>query len=160
MKGSRTRLRKVPPEREREEAAVPEAIERLISRGPPAGSGIPFEDQTLGAGNRVECSVLETIDPWHRRPVVEAREELATKNHPPRPADHDSHQVRCVSRRHEIDDRHTTRIGFEFGFEDERAGTVAPARAARRILWGRQLSGWNLPPLVIRAFGAHCHQRT
>src|SRR6266487_936711 len=40
MKGSRTRLRKVLPEREREEAAVPEAIERLISRGPPAGSGI------------------------------------------------------------------------------------------------------------------------
>jgi hypothetical protein len=36
MKGSRTRLRKVLPEREREEAAVPEAIERLISRGPPA----------------------------------------------------------------------------------------------------------------------------
>jgi hypothetical protein len=24
----------------------------------------------------------------------------------------------------------------------------------------RQLSGWNLPPLVIRAFGAHCQQRT
>ena len=23
----------------------------------------------------------------------------------------------------------------------------------------RQLSGWNLPPLVIRAFGAHCHLR-
>jgi hypothetical protein len=23
----------------------------------------------------------------------------------------------------------------------------------------RQLSGWNLPPLVIRAFGAHCHRR-
>src|SRR6266511_317072 len=44
MKGSRTRLRKVLPEPEREEAAVPEAIERLISRGPPAGSGIPFED--------------------------------------------------------------------------------------------------------------------
>jgi hypothetical protein len=22
----------------------------------------------------------------------------------------------------------------------------------------RQLSGWNLPPLVIRAFGAHCQQ--
>jgi hypothetical protein len=43
MKGSRSRLRKVLPEREREEAAVLEAIERLISRGPPAGSGIPFE---------------------------------------------------------------------------------------------------------------------
>ena len=24
----------------------------------------------------------------------------------------------------------------------------------------RQLSGWNPPPLVIRAFGAHCHYRT
>src|ERR1700724_743051 len=24
----------------------------------------------------------------------------------------------------------------------------------------RQLSGWNLPSLVIRAFGAHCQQRT
>jgi hypothetical protein len=24
----------------------------------------------------------------------------------------------------------------------------------------RQLSGWNLPPLVIRAFGAHCQTRT
>jgi hypothetical protein len=24
----------------------------------------------------------------------------------------------------------------------------------------RQFSGWNLPPLVIRAFGAHCHQAT
>jgi hypothetical protein len=24
----------------------------------------------------------------------------------------------------------------------------------------RQLSGWNLPPLVIRAFGAHCQSAT
>jgi hypothetical protein len=24
----------------------------------------------------------------------------------------------------------------------------------------RQLSGWNLPPLVIRAFGAHCQMAT
>jgi hypothetical protein len=24
----------------------------------------------------------------------------------------------------------------------------------------RQLSGWNLPPLMIRAFGAHCQLRT
>ena len=38
-----TRLRELPPGRGREEAAVSEAIERLISRGPPAGSGIPFE---------------------------------------------------------------------------------------------------------------------
>jgi hypothetical protein len=24
----------------------------------------------------------------------------------------------------------------------------------------RQLSGWNLPPLMIRAFGAHCQEQT
>jgi hypothetical protein len=24
----------------------------------------------------------------------------------------------------------------------------------------RQFSGWNLPPLMIRAFGAYCHVRT
>jgi hypothetical protein len=24
----------------------------------------------------------------------------------------------------------------------------------------RQLSGWILPPLMIRAFGAHCHMQT
>jgi hypothetical protein len=24
----------------------------------------------------------------------------------------------------------------------------------------RQLSGWILPPLMIRAFGAHCHEPT
>jgi len=24
----------------------------------------------------------------------------------------------------------------------------------------RQLSGWNLPPLIIRAFGAHCQEET
>jgi hypothetical protein len=24
----------------------------------------------------------------------------------------------------------------------------------------RQLSGWNLPPLMIRAFGAHCQEET
>jgi hypothetical protein len=34
MKGSRTRLRKVLPEREREEAAVPEVIERLTAQSP------------------------------------------------------------------------------------------------------------------------------
>jgi hypothetical protein len=34
-----------------------------------------------------------------------------------------------------------------------------PARAARQLP-DPQLSGWNLPPLVIRAFGAHCHERT
>src|SRR5262249_21770190 len=39
----RDRIRKILLEREREEAAAREAIERLISRGPPAGSGISFD---------------------------------------------------------------------------------------------------------------------
>jgi ABC transporter substrate binding protein len=43
MTGFRARIRAILLERERREAAVREAIERLISRGPPTGSGIPFE---------------------------------------------------------------------------------------------------------------------
>jgi hypothetical protein len=39
----RDRIRKILLEREREEAAAREAIERLISRGPPKGSGISFD---------------------------------------------------------------------------------------------------------------------
>jgi hypothetical protein len=43
MTGLRARIRKVLLERERKEAAAREAIECLISRGPPAGSGISFD---------------------------------------------------------------------------------------------------------------------
>jgi hypothetical protein len=43
MTGMRDRIRAILLQRERKEAAVREAIERLISRGPPTGSGIPFE---------------------------------------------------------------------------------------------------------------------
>jgi hypothetical protein len=43
MTGMRARIRAILLERERKEAAVREAIERLISRDPPTGSGIPFE---------------------------------------------------------------------------------------------------------------------
>jgi len=35
-----------------------------------------------------------------------------------------------------------------------------PAEPLVRYQINRQLSGWNLPPLVIRAFGAHCQNRT
>ena len=35
-----------------------------------------------------------------------------------------------------------------------------PAKPLVSYQINRQLSGWNLPPLVIRAFGAHCQQRT
>jgi hypothetical protein len=43
MTALRARIRAILLERERKEAAVREAIERVISRGPPTGSGIPFE---------------------------------------------------------------------------------------------------------------------
>jgi hypothetical protein len=43
MAGMRARIRAILLERERKESAVREAIERLISRGPPPGSGIPLE---------------------------------------------------------------------------------------------------------------------
>src|ERR1700738_1574875 len=35
-----------------------------------------------------------------------------------------------------------------------------PAKPLVSYQINRQLSGWNLPPQVIRAFGAHCHVRT
>jgi hypothetical protein len=35
-----------------------------------------------------------------------------------------------------------------------------PAEPLVSFQINRQLSGWNLPPLVIRAFGAHGHYRT
>jgi hypothetical protein len=38
------------------------------------------------------------------------------------------------------------------------SGCPAEPLVSYRI--NRQLSGWNPPPLVIRAFGAHCHNRT
>src|ERR1700730_7841864 len=37
---------------------------------------------------------------------------------------------------------------------------IYPAEPLVSYQINRQLSGWNLPPLVIRAFGAHCHERT
>jgi hypothetical protein len=35
-----------------------------------------------------------------------------------------------------------------------------PAEPLVSFQINRQLSGWNLPPLVIRAFGAHGHNLT
>jgi len=35
-----------------------------------------------------------------------------------------------------------------------------PAKPLVSYLIYRNLSGWNPPPLVIRAFGAHCHLQT
>jgi hypothetical protein len=35
-----------------------------------------------------------------------------------------------------------------------------PAKPLVSYQINRQLSGWNLPPLMIRAFGAHGHKET
>jgi hypothetical protein len=35
-----------------------------------------------------------------------------------------------------------------------------PAKPLVSFRINRQLSGWNLPPLMIRAFGAHCQLET
>jgi hypothetical protein len=35
-----------------------------------------------------------------------------------------------------------------------------PAKPLVSFRINRQLSGWNLPPLMIRAFGAHGHHST
>jgi hypothetical protein len=41
-----------------------------------------------------------------------------------------------------------------------RYGDALPGRAARQLPINRQLSGWNLPLLMIRAFGAHGQKET
>jgi hypothetical protein len=35
-----------------------------------------------------------------------------------------------------------------------------PTKPLASFRINRQLSGWNLPPLMIRAFGAHCQSAT
>jgi hypothetical protein len=35
-----------------------------------------------------------------------------------------------------------------------------PTKPLASFRINRQLSGWNLPPLMIRAFGAHCQEQT
>ena len=83
------------------------------------------------AGNRGKRATLEPVDPRHGRPVVEPYYKLGPKNHAPRATDHNSHKIGPVSRRHEIDHRRRAGLGLEFGFEYERAGTIAPADAER-----------------------------
>ena len=42
-------------------------------------------------------------------------------------ADHDAHAIRIGSAdRHEVDQRHGAVLGFETGFEDQRARPIAP----------------------------------
>ena len=94
------------------------------------------QDNTLRAGNRVDRPVIEPVDPWHGRPVVEAHHQLSLKIHSPRSTDHDPHKMRAVGRRHEIDYRRRAGLSLEFGFEDQGARTIAPSRAERWILWG------------------------
>src|SRR5207247_9969643 len=112
---------------QRERSDRPEVSTGERGRGP--------QDHTLRTGNRIERPVIESVDPWHDRPIVEAHHELGTKIHPPRPADHDPHEIRAVRREHEVDNGRTTRVGLEFGFEDAGAGTIAAACTAGRILW-------------------------
>ena len=74
------------------------------------------EDQTLRTGNPVDGAVVEPVDPWVGRAVVEARHKLGVKSHLARPTHHDPHKIGAVRRRHEIDDCGTAGLGFEFGF--------------------------------------------
>jgi hypothetical protein len=70
------------------------------------------QDKTLRTGNRIECPVIESVDPR-----LKAHHELGPKNHPPRPPGHDPHKVPGLCGRHEIDDCRTPSLCFEFGFD-------------------------------------------
>jgi hypothetical protein len=47
-------------------------------------------------------------------------------------------RIGAVGRRHEIDHRCRAGLGLEFGFGDQRAGTITPCRPDGRILWSYQ----------------------
>jgi hypothetical protein len=54
-------------------------------------------------------------------------------------------------------------VQCNFNFSEQRVPmrlTGYPAEPLVSYQINRQLSGWNVPPLVIRAFGAHCQHRT
>ena len=92
------------------------------------------QDQTLRTGNRVDRAVIEPVDPWNGRSVVEAHHELSMKSHTPGPTDHDPDKIGAVGRRHEIDNRRTTGLSLKFGLEDERARTITSTYVENRIV--------------------------
>ena len=88
------------------------------------------QDQALRADNRVDRAIVESADPWHGCPVIETHHKLGTKNHSPRPTNHDPHKIGAVCRRHEIDNGCRAGLSLKFGFEDEGAGAISPSHAA------------------------------
>ena len=87
------------------------------------------QEKTIWAANRVDRAVVKPVDPWHRRPIVEAHHKLCLKSHSPRPTRNNPHEIGTICRGHEIDNRRTASLSLEFGFKDEGAGTVAPSHA-------------------------------
>src|SRR5512138_3489441 len=94
--------------------------------------------------DRADAPALgEPGDPRDRAAVVEAQDELHFHGDAPAPADDRAHEVRLrAANRHEIDQRDRARIGFPFGLEDERIGTVTPLRLD-------SLRRGELPPAVL-----------
>ena len=91
------------------------------------------EDQTLWSGNCVDRAVIEPVDPWNGRSVIEAHYELSMKRHTAGPTDHDPDQIGAVGRWHEIDDRRTARHRLKFGLEHQRARTITPTYIENRM---------------------------
>src|SRR5262249_46308069 len=86
------------------------------------------QEKTLWAGNRVDRAVIEPVDPWHGRPVIEAHHEFSLKSDASRSAEHDPHKIAAFGRSQEIDHRRGAGLGLEIGFEHQRPWTIAPAR--------------------------------
>ena len=96
------------------------------------------QHQTLRTGNRVDCAIIEPVDPRYSGPVVEAHHELSMELYTPGSPDHNPHEVGTVCGPHEIDDRRTAGFSLELSFDNESAGTIMPFHVARRMRWGNK----------------------
>ena len=87
--------------------------------------GIAAQDKPVWAGDRANPAVVKARDPRDGRSVLEPRDELSAEVHFACLTDNDPDEPAPVRGRHEVDDGRLARLGFEFGFQDEGARTIA-----------------------------------
>jgi len=85
MRARETRRRKRTASIDREFTNRSEVFAVQLRRSP--------QNQTLRAGNRFDCSIIESGDPRYGCSVVETHHQFGVKRHLPRPAHHDAHEV-------------------------------------------------------------------
>jgi hypothetical protein len=113
-----------------------------------ADGNIGPKGEEMGTGNGDQSSVALARDPRDGTAVVEADDQVHTHLDAAAGAvdGPQNSWVRSfrmsLSHRHEVDQRGGSAIGYEFGFEDERSGTITPGHF-------RGSDGRQLPAAVL-----------